>query len=207
MTRLPSPSLNSLSRRSVMLGASAAAATILGPQQAFAISTSQATSLVERALADINSTISSGKSGSSLYRAFENIFARYADVAVIARSVLGTDWRRADNTQRRNFTAAFQTYLARKYGRQFQDYRNSQINVRQAVSVNNYVEVRAESVRSGRSPIDVTFLVSDRGGSARFFDLRLQGASLARTERGEIGAMLDQRRGNIDELIAHLQSL
>ncbi|MFT5364092.1 MAG: phospholipid transport system substrate-binding protein, partial [Dinoroseobacter sp.] len=41
----------------------------------------------------------------------------------------------------------------------------------------------------------------------RFFDIRIEGASLARTEREEIGALLDQRRGDIDQLIAHLQTL
>ncbi len=206
MTRLPNPFLHKLSRRSVMLGAAAAAITVLGSGSASAVSADEAKNLVDRTLAEINRVIASGKTGSSLYREFEDIFARYADVAVIARSVLGADWRRASDAQRRSFTTAFRGYLARKYGSQFRDYRSATINVRHAVPVNRYIEVRAESVQSGRSPIELTFLVADRGGAARFFDLRLQGVSLARTERGEIGAMLDQRRGNLDQLIAYLQA-
>ena len=206
MTRLPSQFPRSLTRRSVMLGASAAAATALGTGAGFAITASDATALVERAWADINRAISSGKSGASLYSDFETIFSRYADVPVIARSVLGTDWRSATDAQRRDFPAVFQSYLARKYGSQFRDYRNMTITVRQAVPVNQYIEVRTDAV-SGGSPTEVTFLVADRGGSARFFDLRVEGVSLARTERGEIGAILDQRRGDIDQLIAHLSTL
>lgn len=206
MTRLPSLSRVNLSRRSVMLGASAAAATALAPVQTFALGTDDATALVNRAWADITRVMSSGKSGASLYRDFEAILARYADVPVIARSVLGADWRSATDAQRRGFTAAFQSYLARKYGSQFRNYRNTKINVTQAVPVNRYIEVRANAVSGGAAPAAVTFLVSDGSGSARFFDLRLQGVSLARTERGEIGAMLDKHRGNIDAVIADLNS-
>ena len=38
--------------------------------------------------------------------------------------------------------------------------------------------------------------------SAGFFDLLIEGISLLKTERTEIGAMLDRRRGSIDQLIA-----
>jgi phospholipid transport system substrate-binding protein len=51
----------------------------------------------------------------------------------------------------------------------------------------------------------VTFLVSDRSGSVKFFDLLIEGISLLKTERTEIGAMLDARRGNIDQLTADLR--
>ncbi len=206
MTRLPSLSRVNFSRRSALLGAFAAAVTALSPVQVFAFGASDATSLVNSAWADITRVMSSGKSGGSLYRDFEAILVRYADVPVIARSVLGADWRTATDAQRRGFTAAFQSYLARKYGSQFRNYRNTQINVTQAVPVNRYIEVRANAVSGGGAPAAVTFLVSDRSGSARFFDLRLQGVSLARTERGEIGAMLDKHRGNIDAVIADLNS-
>lgn len=204
MTRLPFQFRPELTRRAVLLGASASAVTLIGGRAAQALSTGQATALVERAVAEINRAAASGKSGSSLYRAFSGIFARYADVGVIARSVLGTDWRSASNAQRRAFTAALQGYLARKYGRQFRG--PAVIRIKGAAPVNRYVEVSATSQGSGRGPLDVTFLVSDRGGSARFFDIRLQGVSLIRTERGEIGAMLDRRRGNIDLLIQDLNN-
>ncbi len=57
----------------------------------------------------------------------------------------------------------------------------------------------------GEPPFEVTFLVSDRSGGNRFFDLLIEGISLLRTERTEIGAMLDRRGGDIDALIADLR--
>jgi phospholipid transport system substrate-binding protein len=79
--------------------------------------------------------------------------------------------------------------------------------VARATEVNRYVEVNARAILPRRSPIGMTFLVASRGGTDRFFDIRIEGVSLARTEREEIGALLDQRRGDIDQLIAHLQTL
>ena len=181
-------------------------ALVLVPRSGFALTTAQASALVEQVVTDINRVVASGKSESSLYSDFEAIFARYADTAVIARSVLGADWRSINDAQRRSFTEAFQGYISRKYGRQFREFQGSRIEVSGATSVNRYVEVSARAIRSGRSNVDITFLISDRGGRSRFFDLRVEGISLARTERDEIGAMLDARRGNMDQLIAHLRT-
>lgn len=205
MTRLTIPLMTQFrpNRRTLIATVGALA---LAPGSVFALTTAQASALVDQVVTEINRVIASGKSGNSLYRDFETIFARYADTAVIARSVLGADWRSINDAQRRNFTAALQGYMARKYGRQFKEFEGSRIEVSGATTVNRYVEVSARAIRSGRSNVDITFLISDRGGRSRFFDLRVEGISLARTERDEIGAMLDARRGNIDQLIAHLQT-
>jgi len=205
MTRLPFPSAPEFSRRSFLAAASASVLATL-PGTALAITAGQASALVERALTDINSVLSSGKSGEALYREFENIFIRYADVPVIASSVLGPDWRTATDAQRRAFTAAFQGYLARKYGKEFRDMGGADLRIERSVPVNRYIEVRTRE-SSGSSGSEVTFLVADRSGQARFFDLLIDGVSIRLRERGEIGALLDARRGNIDRLIADLGTL
>ncbi|WP_289080049.1 ABC transporter substrate-binding protein, partial [uncultured Sulfitobacter sp.] len=56
----------------------------------------------------------------------------------------------------------------------------------------------------GEAPFEVKFLVSDRSGKDLFFDMVIEGISMRLSERTEIGAMLDQRRGDIDALIADL---
>jgi len=48
--------------------------------------------------------------------------------------------------------------------------------------------------------------VSDRSGQDLFFDMVIEGISLRLSERTEIGAMLDRRRGDIDGLIQDLRS-
>ena len=74
-----------------------------------------------------------------------------------------------------------------------------------ARKVKSFYEVRTTAHLKGEAPFDVTFLVSDRSGSDKFFNMFIEGVNMLLTERTEVGAMLDRRRGNIDQLIADLK--
>ena len=190
----------SLTRRAILAGALAFAAW---PAQA--LTTAEARALIERAVAEINSTINSGQSGATMLRDFERIFARYADVPTIARSALGPDARRASPAQLAAFIDAFQGYIANKYGRRFREFIGGQIVVRDARQIQSIFEVNSVVNLRGQAPFAVTFLVSDRSGRNLFYDMLIEGISLLSTERTEVGAMLDQRGGDINALIAELQ--
>ncbi len=197
--------MNELNRRHVvsMLAASAAASTL--PASAFALTEARAKSLVDQVVADINRVIASGKSVNAMIRDFERIFGRYADVSIIARSTLGQDSRRASSGQMRAFTKAFQSYIARKYGKRFREFIGGRIEVKGVRKVKSWHEVRSLVYLKGSSPFNVLFLVSDRSGRDLFFDMVIEGVSLRLTERTEIGAILDRNKGNIDGLIADLK--
>lgn len=192
-----------LSRR-VFLLSSAAFAT-LPATRVFALSETDATRLINGAVAEINRAINSGQSTSRLYRTFEGIFRKYADVPTIARSALGPPARAASSSQMRAFTTAFAGYMSRKYGKRFREFAGGTVEVTGARKVKNFQEVRAVAKLPGQSPFAVSFMVSDRSGSDKFFDLLIEGISLLKSERAEIGAMLDKRRGDIDALIGDLQ--
>ena len=100
---------------------------------------------------------------------------------------------------------AINTYLARKYGKRVRDFKGSQIKVTDARKVKSFQEVRAVAKLRGQSPFQVSFMVSDRSGRDKFFDLLIEGISLLKAERTEVGAMLDRRRGDVDALIADLK--
>jgi phospholipid transport system substrate-binding protein len=195
-----------VSRRSVLSGLAGIAALGAIPQAVFALSTDTARALVDRLVADINAVIASGKSESAMIRDFEGIFDRYADVPIIARTALGNDWRRATDAQRRNFVVAFRGYISRKYGRRFREFVGGKIEVRSASTVPNGVEVRAMAILSGQAPFEVSFVISDGSGQPKFINMFIEGINMITSERTEIGAMLDRRRGDIDGLIVDLQS-
>ncbi len=192
------------SRRSFLLSSAALLAT-LPAVRASALSEGEARTLINRAVSDINRVINSGQSASSMYRAFEGIFTKYADVPTIARSALGPPARSASKSQMSSFTKAFAGYMARKYGKRFREFAGGTVEVTGARAVKNFQEVRAIAKIPGQSPFAVSFMVSDRSGRDKFFDLLIEGISLLKSERAEIGAMLDKRGGNIDALIGDLQ--
>jgi phospholipid transport system substrate-binding protein len=199
------------SRRHFLQSLSAFALTLplagmLGARPAQALNTNEAEALVGRLVGEIDGAINSGKTGPALYRDFERIFERYADVDIIAQSVLGVEWRSASNAQRQAYVDAFKTYISRKYGRRFQEFIGGRIEVNSARPVRSFFEVKATAFLRGESPFDVVFLVSDRSGRDLFFDMIIEGVSLRLSERTEIGSMLDRRKGNVDALIQDLRS-
>ncbi|MEO0944774.1 MAG: ABC transporter substrate-binding protein [Pseudomonadota bacterium] len=194
-----------LSRRAFL--ANGTAVTILAATSVptFALSESEARRLIDQAVAEINSVINSGQSERAMIGRFEGIFNKYADVSTMARSALGPPARTASSGQIRSFTKAFSGYMARKYGKRFREFIGGSIEVTGARAVRSFQEVTAVAKLRGQSPFAVSFMVSDRSGRDKFFDLRIEGISLLKAERAEIGAMLDRRRGDIDALIGDLQ--
>jgi phospholipid transport system substrate-binding protein len=193
-------------RRFAAFGLAAACAAVL-PLPALAVTKAQARQLVDRAVADINAIISSGGSEDQMIRRFEGVFDDYAHTAAIAASALGVAGRSASNAQRSAFADAFGTYLANKYGRRFREFRGGEIIVQRTVPVNNYMEVQTVADLPGQAPFRVDFHVYDRPGRPVFFNLIVEGVNMLVSERQEIGAMLDQRGGDLDQLIADLRAM
>lgn len=196
-----------ITRRGFGIGLVGGAAALALPLPAVALTVDQAKSLVGKAVGDVNATINSGKSEKAMFGDFERIFRNYADVPVIARSALGTAARSASAAQLSAFTKAYQGYIARKYGRRFREFIGGEISVTDARAVKSYFEVISMAKLRGESPFDVRWHVSDKSGKNLFFNIIIEGVNMLASERAEIGALLDKRRGNIDVLIADMGKL
>ncbi|NOD48793.1 MULTISPECIES: phospholipid-binding protein MlaC [unclassified Ruegeria] len=192
---------NELNRRHFI--ASSLALALL-PMPALAQTEAAAKALVNSVVADINRVIDSGKSEKAMLRDFEKIFVQYGDVPIMARYALGADARTASPAQLKKFTKAFQGYISRKYGRRFREFIGGEVDVRNARKIKAGYEVRTMVKLRGSAPFDVTFLVSDKSGRDKFYNMFIEGVNLLLTERTEIGAMLDARKGNLDQLIRDL---
>jgi phospholipid transport system substrate-binding protein len=193
-----------LTRRTLLAGLAAA---MLAPRMAFALTVAQAQAFVAQISTELARLVNSGQSGSALYATFKGILSRYGDMAAVGASVLGPPWRSASNAQRAAFVSAFEGYLARKYGQQFEDFRNARIEVRGGRDAGRAgVLVSTVVVRPGRDSMAVDWQVSDRSGAPRAINLIIEGVSLLANERAEVGAMLEAQGGDLDELIAQLRA-
>lgn len=201
--------VNDPNRRTVLgygLAGIVAAAAGAVPGRARALSTDEARSLIDRVVGEVNRVINSGASEARMLPEFEEIFVRYSDVPVIARSVLGPAARQASPAQLRAFTKAYQGYLSRKYGRRFREFIGGRIEVKDARPVKSYTEVISTAYLQGEAPFDVRWHVSDKSGRTLFFNIIIEGVNLLATERTEIGSLLDSKGGNIDALIQTLNA-
>ena len=69
------------------------------------------------------------------------------------------------------------------------------------------MEVETTVSLRNRSPLRMDWHVSDRSGRNAFFNFIIEGVNMLLTEREEIGAMLDRRRGSIDALISDMKDI
>jgi phospholipid transport system substrate-binding protein len=185
--------------------AAAAGAAVMRPLSALALSTDQASRLIQGLVEEINGAINAGSSDAQLYRTFERIFAKYADVRIIAQSALGVTARSASASELNAFTDAFSGYIARKYGKRFREFVGGRIEVKSAKAVKSFYEVKTTAFIKGEAPFEVIFLVSDKSGRDLFFNMYIEGVNMLATERTEIGAMLDRRGGDLGKLIEDIK--
>lgn len=198
---------SSLTRRRFVAAASAGAvsAAVALPRSAAALTVDEARALVGRLVDEVNVVINSGKSESAMYKDFERIFARYADVRYIAQSALGPAGRSVGKAQMTAYVEAFKGYIARKYGRRFREFIGGRIEVRDARPLKSFFEVRSVAHLRGQTPFEVNWHVFDKSGKDLFFNIIIEGVNMLAAERTEIGAMLDRRRGDIAALTADLR--
>ena len=190
-------------RRQFLAGTAALAL----PAKSWAVSPAAAQSMVEDLVVDVNAVIASGASEQAMIDEFGNILNRYADVPTIARYCLGVDARSASATQMAQYTEAFKGYIASKYGRRFREFVGGEVQVVGSKPVKSWIEVETTVLLRGRSPLQMDWHVSDRSGRNAFFNFIIEGVNMLLTEREEIGAMLDRRRGSLDALISDMKAV
>lgn len=196
-----------VSRRALVAGLAGGLALLVLPRAAMAMTAEEAKSLVDKTVAQINDIINSGKSEQAMYGDFEKLFAKYSDVSTIAQSVLGPAAKSASKGQMASYTKAFQGYISRKYGRRFREFIGGRIEVADAKAVKSFFEVISTAYLQGEAPFEVRWHVSDKSGKGLFFNIIIEGVNMLASERTEMGALLDQRGGDLDTLIADLKSL
>ncbi|MGB0905595.1 MAG: MlaC/ttg2D family ABC transporter substrate-binding protein, partial [Mangrovicoccus sp.] len=172
---------------------------------AFAVSTSASEDLVRKMVAEITKVVNSGQSDKAMFRDFEKLLSQYADLPTIARYSLGVAARSASASELKSYTAAFQGYIARKYGQRFREFIGGTVEIKRTRDDGKYVVVSSTAKLRGKSPFAVDFFVSDRSGSVKVFDVSIEGIRLLTSERTEIGAIYDQVGQDIGKLTAELK--
>lgn len=192
-------------RRATLLGMTSVLA-MAPAMPAMALTKSEAEKLINQLTADVLGTINAGKSKSAMFKDFEGIFARYADVPLIAQKALGTTWRTASPAQRKAYVTAFRGYMARFYGKRFEEFIGAEIKVKKSRKTSGGYLVDTNIKLRGSSAFKAQWHVIDARGKTLMYNLFLEGVSVLSDVRVQIGSMLDKRGGSIDKLTAHLRT-
>ena len=172
---------------------------------AYAMTGAEAKAAIQRASDEVYAIINSGAAPAQMYRQFEGVFARHADIDAMARSALGPAARQIDQRTFAEFKSAMSGYVARKYGKRFREFIGSRLEIGEARQLKSFWSVGSTAYLNGRSPMQVDWHVSDKTGQPRFFNLIIEGVNMLASEREEIRAMLARRKGDVNGVIADLR--
>ena len=200
------PCNDAIARRWVLAGGAALALAGLPGRPAQALTEAEASAFITALVADVTAVINSGQSEAQMLQSFEALFREYADLDIIAQTVLGIPWRSASPAQRQAFADAFAGYISRKYGRRFREFIGGSVEVTGSRPVRTFYEITSVARLRGESPFEVRWLVSDASGRTQIFNMIIAGINVTTQERTEIGGMLDRRGGDLDALVAHLRT-
>ena len=145
---------------------------------------------------------------------FRQMFRSAFDVPAISRFVLGKYWRRASESQRADFMAAFEELHMRRFLPLFAKYDDESITVESVQAEDSKPDLFRVSSRIDRGeaePVSVVWRIRDTGESYQILDVVAEGVSMAISLRHEYGAvakaqgldgLLEQMRSKSAELAA-----
>jgi phospholipid transport system substrate-binding protein len=195
---------NNKTRRFVMMSFLGIAGLYASP--VFAFKKSDAEKLIKNLTNDVLGAVNEQKSEDIMFSRFEEIFSKYADVPLIARKALGPTWRGASKAQRSAYVSAFRGYMARYYGKRFEEFLGSEIIVSNSRKTSGGFLVSSNIILKDGSSYQAQWHVIDARGKYLMYNLFLEGVSVLSDVRVQIGSMLDKRAGSIDRLIEYLNS-
>lgn len=121
-----------------------------------------------------------------------------------AQWVLGANWRTATPAQREQFIAQFSDLLLRTYGTALRQYDSETLNYlpTQVPAGANRVTVRTQVIRPDGPKVSVDYLLTNRSGEWKVYDVIIENVSLVVTYRSEYAAII--KRDGMDGLLRQL---
>lgn len=125
----------------------------------------------------------------------------YFDMQRMTALAVGPAWRQTTPQQRAQLTEEFKKLLLRTYSNAAKAYQDEMLEfLPQRGGANDpIVRVAAKIVRAGSEPIEVQYVLQNRGDGWRIFDVVIAGVSLVTNYRGSFTAEIN--RSGIDGLI------
>lgn len=140
---------------------------------------------------------------------FRKILEENFDVIRICRFVLGRYARKVGNDEMAEFRQLYEDIAVLTYAHLFASYSGEGFKVKREVGDpgDRYKMVLTEIQPSdGRPLVKLDWQVRVDGSSYAVVDIRVEGASMAITQREEYTAVLDKNGGDIADLITQLRS-
>jgi phospholipid transport system substrate-binding protein len=158
----------------------------------------------ERVLDSLRSDRARYQDDQALFQLVRDVVFPRLDRERTAQWVLGANWRTATPAQREQFIAEFSDLLLRTYGTALRQYDSEKLNYlpAQVPAGADRVTERTEIIRPDGPKVSVDYLLTNRSGEWKVYDVIIENVSLVVTYRSEYSAII--KRDGMDGLLKQL---
>ena len=156
--------------------------------------------LAERGVTELTGQ---GTAQSERARRFRTMLTQDFDVPTIARFVIGRYWRIATEQERQEYMSLFVDTLVGIYATRFAEYQGEQVRVTGSrTSTEGDILVASDFVRAGQNqPAKVDWILRRDGSGFKIVDVRVEGVSMAVTQRDEFASIIQRGGGQVSALL------
>lgn len=157
-------------------------------------------SLAQRGIADLTGR-NTGESERT--RRFRTLLTENFDVPTIGRFALGRYWRVATEQERSEYMNLFGDMLVATYANRFAEYQGEQVRVTGSrTTPEGDIIVASDVARPNQpAPNKVDWFLRRDGSTFKVVDVRVEGVSMAITQRDEFAAIIQRGGGQISALL------
>lgn len=143
--------------------------------------------------------------------AFRELFREGFAVNGIARFVAGRYWRSAPEAEREEYLSLFEDVIVNTWADRFSQYSGQKFEVKGATDAtpNNSQEkvalVESLFFTSPTTPVRIEWRVASKGNLFKIVDVKLEGISMATTQRDEFNAVVSKSGRKLSSLIEELR--
>ena len=135
----------------------------------------------------------------------KQIIARSFDFTEMSRSALGYHWRSLLPEQRTRFTQLFTAFIEDAYLSKIQDYAGQQVVFQGQTSLGQgYTQINTSIVQAGKSQILVNYLLLQKGGTWKIYDVTVDAISIVANYRNQFNRVINDK--GFDVLMADLKA-
>ena len=150
-------------------------------------------------------TVENDSSLEKKHDALHDLFKKNASILTISRAAIGSKWRTLKKDTRKSFSDAFTTYLVKKYGKQFEEFRGAKLIVERSIDAGRRgILVHTRLIMPATPPISVKWQIWQKTEDFKLIDIIIEDISMLTMEREEMKNRLAVHQGNITALIADL---
>ncbi len=141
-----------------------------------------------------------------LAQRFEELYQLSFDSSAIATFVMGRHWRRMSDQQKTEFIDLFERFIVKTYSERFRLYNGETFEITGVRPQKNGVFVVSGNVRRGPDtpPIAIEWRVGKKDGSFKFYDITIEGVSMAISQRSEFASVV-KNKGGVEGLMTALR--